>query len=137
MTTRRRLPKKRRGTTQGAKVGGTSTLVTLNHYPDGALGEVFFDLDMHREGAPLRTVMNALSRSISLGLQHGVPPESYARLFGEVRFEPAGDVTGHPGITTATSLLDYLAQVIAIAAKKCPTEPPPSLRSAPVDPVVP
>lgn len=135
--TRRKLPKKRRGTTQSATVDRTSTLVTLNHFQDGSLGEVFFDLDMHKEGTALRTMINALSRSISLGLQHGVPPESYANLFSKVRFEPAGEVTGHPGITEATSLLDYLAQVLTIAARRCPTEPPPSLPSPHGDPVVP
>ena len=115
MTARRKLPKKRRAHHQNAVVGGTSTLLTIGRFDDGAIGEVFFDLDMHREGAPLRTVMNALARSVSLGLQHGVPVAGYVKLFSDVRFEPSGDVHGHPKVDQATSLLDYLAKALDAA----------------------
>ncbi len=118
MTARRKLPKKRRAHHQNAVVGGTSTILTIGRFDDGTIGEVFFDLDMHREGAPLRTILNALARSVSLGLQHGAPVDGYVKLFSDVRCEPAGDVTGHPSITSATSLLDYLAK--ALDAAKVP-----------------
>ena len=114
------MSKKRRVVHQSASVGGTTTIVSIGRYDDGAIGEVFFDLDMHKEGAPLRTLLNALSRSVSLGLQHGVPVESFVKLFDGVRFDPSGEVVGNPEIKTATSLVDYLAQVLYTAAKEPP-----------------
>lgn len=117
---RRRMSKKRRASHQSATIGGTATIVSIGRFDDGKIGEVFFDLDMHKEGAPLRTLVNALSRSVSLGLQHGVPVESFVKLFADVRFDPAGEVIGHPEITSAKSLVDYLSQVLAAAARETP-----------------
>lgn len=115
---RRRMSKKRRSSHQSASIGGTTTLVSIGRFDDGQIGEVFFDLDMHKEGAPLRTMANVLSRAVSLGLQHGVPVESFVKLFADVRFDPAGEVKGHTGITEAKSIVDYLSQVLAAAARE-------------------
>jgi ribonucleoside-diphosphate reductase alpha chain len=115
---RRRMNKKRRASHQGAVIGGTTTIVSIGRFDDGEIGEVFFDLDMHKEGAPLRTMANVLSRAVSLGLQHGVPVASFVKLFADVRFDPAGEVFGHVGITEAKSIVDYLSQVLAAAAKE-------------------
>jgi len=114
------MRKKRRAEHQNAIIDQTSTMVSIGRYDDGKIGEIFCDLDMHKDGAPLRTMVNVLSRSVSLGLQHGVPLESYVKLFSEVRFDPSGEVKGHSGITRATSIVDYLAQALAKASKENP-----------------
>ncbi|MCL2823464.1 MAG: vitamin B12-dependent ribonucleotide reductase, partial [Polyangiaceae bacterium] len=89
-----RLPKKRSGFTQEAKVGGHKVFLRTGEYQDGALGEIF--IDMHKEGAAFRSVMNCLSMSVSIGLQYGVPLETYVDQFTFTRFEPQGLVEGHP-----------------------------------------
>lgn len=110
-----RLPKRRRGFTQSARVGGHRVHLTVNTYPDGRIGEVF--LEMHKEGAPMRGVCNALAILISLALQHGIPVETIAKALLGVSFEPAGEVKGHEAIKSATSIVDYVAQALTHAAE--------------------
>ncbi|RMG10584.1 MAG: vitamin B12-dependent ribonucleotide reductase [Planctomycetota bacterium] len=107
---RRRLPKKRSGFIQEARVGGQKIYLRTGEYPDGTLGEVF--IDMHKEGAAMRSMMNCFAISISLGLQHGVPLEEFVNAFTFTRFEPQGRVLDHPNIKFATSLIDYVFRVL-------------------------
>ncbi len=109
---RRRLPKKRRGFTQEAKVGGQKVYLRTGEYEDGSLGEVF--IDMHKEGAALRSMMNCFAISVSLGLQHGVPLEEFVNAFTFTRFEPQGRVADHPNIKFATSIVDYVFRVLGL-----------------------
>jgi ribonucleoside-diphosphate reductase alpha chain len=109
---RRRLPQRRKGYTQKAAVGGHKVFLRTGEYDDGTLGEIF--IDMHKEGALLRTLMNAFAISISMGLQFGVPLERFVNQFVFTRFEPAGMVTGHDRVKMATSLLDYVFRGLAI-----------------------
>ncbi len=110
---RARLPARRRGFTQQAHVGGHSIFFSTGEYPDGRLGEVFFEI--HKEGAPFRGMFNALAISVSLGLQHGVPLAAYVSSLAGLRFEPAGAVTGHGEIAEARSIVDYLARALGLA----------------------
>ena len=110
--TRVRLPKKRTGFTQEARVGGHKIFLRTGEYADGTLGEIF--IDMHKEGAAFRSVMNCLSMSISIGLQYGVPLETYVEQFTFTRFEPQGMVEGHPNVKFSTSIVDYLFRVLGI-----------------------
>ncbi len=110
--TRRILPFRRRGYTQKAEVGGHKIFLRTGEYADGSLGEIF--IDMHKEGALLRTMMNAFAISISMGLQFGVPLERYVKQFVFTRFEPSGPVQGHERIKMATSLLDFIFRDLAI-----------------------
>lgn len=107
---RQRLPKKRRGFTQEARVGGQKIYLRTGEYDDGKVGEIF--VDMHKEGAAMRSMMNCFSIAISLGLQHGVPLEEFVNAFVFTRFEPQGRVMDHPNIKFATSVIDYLFRVL-------------------------
>jgi ribonucleoside-diphosphate reductase alpha chain len=107
-----RLPKKRTGFTQEAQVGGHKVFLRTGEYADGTLGEIF--IDMHKEGAAFRSIMNCLSMSVSIGLQYGVPLETYVDQFTFTRFEPHGPVIGHTNVKFATSIVDYLFRVLGI-----------------------
>lgn len=107
---RKTLPGKRGGFTQKATVGGQTIFVRTGEYEDGTLGEIFVDL--HKEGATLRSLMNCFSIAVSLGLQYGVPLEEYVDKFTFTRFEPAGMVTGHENIKNATSIIDYIFRML-------------------------
>ncbi len=109
---RRRLPQRRSGYTQKANVGGHKVYLRTGEYPDGSLGEVF--IDMHKEGAAFRSLMNCFAIAISLGLQHGVPLEEFVDAFVFTRFEPNGMVTGHDNIRMATSVIDYIFRDLAM-----------------------
>ena len=109
---RHRLPKKRSGFTQEARIGGHKVFLRTGEYRDGSLGEIF--IDMHKEGASFRSLMNCFAISVSMGLQHGVPLESYVNQFTFTRFEPSGIVQGHPNIKFSTSLLDYVFRVLGV-----------------------
>ncbi|MBL4848681.1 MAG: adenosylcobalamin-dependent ribonucleoside-diphosphate reductase [Planctomycetes bacterium] len=109
---RKRLPKRRTGFTQEARVGGQKVYLRTGEYADGTLGEVF--IDMHKEGASFRSIMNCFAISISLGLQHGVPLEEFVNAFTFTRFEPKGPVQDHPNVKSATSVVDYLFRALAL-----------------------
>jgi ribonucleoside-diphosphate reductase alpha chain len=105
-----RLPKKRVGFTQEARVGGHKIFLRTGQYEDGTLGEIF--IDMHKEGAAFRSLMNCFAMSVSIGLQYGVPLQTYVDQFTFTRFEPQGLVEGHPYVRMATSIVDYLFRVL-------------------------
>ncbi len=107
-----RLPKRREGFTQEARVGGHKIYVRTGEYVDGTLGEIFIDL--HKEGAAFRSLMNCFAMAVSLGLQYGVPLESYVEQFVFTRFEPQGVVEGHDNIKLATSIVDYIFRMLGI-----------------------
>jgi ribonucleoside-diphosphate reductase alpha chain len=109
---RRRLPLRRKGYTQKAVVGGHKVYIRTGEYEDGTLGEIF--LDMHKEGAAFRSLMNCFAISVSLGLQYGVPLEEYVDAFVFSRFEPSGPVSGNDRIKLATSIIDYIFRELAI-----------------------
>jgi ribonucleoside-diphosphate reductase alpha chain len=109
---RRKLPFRRRGYTQKAKIGTHSVYLRTGEYENGQLGEIF--IDMHREGAAFRSLMNCFAISISLGLQHGVPLEEFVDAFVYTRFEPNGIVIGNPNIKMTTSLIDYIFRELAV-----------------------
>ena len=109
---RRTLPHRRAGYTQKAVIGGHKVYLHTGQYEDGSLGEIF--IDMHKEGAAFRSLMNCFAIAISLGLQHGVPLEEFADAFVFTRFEPNGIVTGNKRITMATSTIDYIFRDLAI-----------------------
>ncbi|MFK7985174.1 MAG: vitamin B12-dependent ribonucleotide reductase [Sandaracinaceae bacterium] len=111
-TVRHRLPKKRSGFTQEARVGGHKVFLRTGEYDDSNLGEIF--IDMHKEGAAFRSLMNCFAISVSMGLQHGVPLSSYVDQFTFTRFEPGGMVQGHPNIKFATSIIDYVFRVLGV-----------------------
>ncbi len=111
-TIRHRLPKRRQGFTQEARVAGNKIFLRTGEYSDGSLGEIF--IDMHKEGAAFRSLMNCFAISVSMGLQHGVPLESYVNQFTFTRFEPQGPVEGHPNIRFATSMIDYVFRVLGV-----------------------
>jgi ribonucleoside-diphosphate reductase alpha chain len=106
-----RLPKRRTGFTQEARVGGHKIYVRTGEFADGTLGEIFIDL--HKEGAALRSVMNCFAIAVSLGLQHGVPLKEFIDCFTFQRFEPQGAVD-HPNIKFATSIVDYVFRMLAL-----------------------
>ena len=110
---RRRLPHRRKGYTQKANVGGHKVYLRTGEYEDGALGEIF--IDMHKEGASFRSLMNNFAIAISIGLQYGVPLEEYVEAFTFTRFEPSGLVQGNDTIKMATSVLDYIFREVAIS----------------------
>ncbi len=105
-----RLPKKRVGFTQEARVGGHKIFLRTGQYEDGTLGEIF--IDMHKEGAAFRSLMNCFAMSVSIGLQYGVPLQTYVDQFTFTRFEPQGVVEGHPYVKFSTSIVDYLFRVL-------------------------
>ncbi|MAW77369.1 MAG: ribonucleoside-diphosphate reductase, adenosylcobalamin-dependent [Planctomycetes bacterium] len=109
---RRRLPHRRGGYTQKAIVGGHKVYLRTGEYEDGSIGEIF--LDMHKEGAAFRSLMNNFAICVSLGLQHGVPLEEFVEAFTFTRFEPNGIVTGNRTIKMATSVIDYIFRELAI-----------------------
>jgi ribonucleoside-diphosphate reductase alpha chain len=111
-TVRHRLPKKRRGFTQEARVASHKIFLRTGEYDDGSLGEIF--VDMHKEGAAFRSLMNCFAISVSMGLQHGVPLASYVEQFTFTRFEPQGPVEGHPNIKFATSIIDYIFRTLGV-----------------------
>ena len=110
---REKLPSRRKGYTQKAVVGGHKVYLRTGEYDDGRLGEIF--IDMHKEGATFRSLMNNFAIGISLGLQYGVPLEEYVEAFTFTRFEPAGFVQGNDAIKSATSLLDYVFRELAVS----------------------
>ena len=110
---REKLPDRRKGYTQKAVVGGHKVYLRTGEYQDGRIGEIF--IDMHKEGAAFRSLMNNFAIAISLGLQYGVPLEEYVEAFTFTRFEPAGFVQGNDAIKNATSILDYIFRELAIS----------------------
>jgi len=110
---RRKLPDRRKGYIQKAAVGGHKVYLHTGEYDDGELGEIF--LDMHKEGAAFRSLMNNFAVAISIGLQYGVPLEEFVDAFVFTRFEPAGPVTGNDSIRSATSILDYIFRELGVS----------------------
>jgi ribonucleoside-diphosphate reductase alpha chain len=110
---REKLPDRRKGYTQKAVVGGHKVYLRTGEYHDGRIGEIF--IDMHKEGAAFRSLMNNFAIAVSLGLQYGVPLEEYVDAFTFTRFEPAGLVQGNDAIKNATSILDYVFRELAIS----------------------
>ncbi len=109
---RRRLPARRGGFTQEARVAGNKVFLRTGEYDDGTIGEIF--IDMHKEGAAFRSMINCFAIAISKGLQYGVPLEEFVETFTFTRFEPQGMVTGHPNIKMATSIIDYVFRVLGL-----------------------
>jgi len=110
---REKLPGRRKGYTQKAIVGGHKVYLRTGEYDDGRLGEIF--IDMHKEGAAFRAMMNNFAIAVSLGLQYGVPLDEYVEAFTFTRFEPAGLVQGNESIKNATSILDYVFRELAVS----------------------
>ena len=110
---REKMPDRRKGYTQKALVGGHKVYLRTGEYDDGRLGEIF--IDMHKEGAALRSLLNNFAIAISLGLQYGVPLDEYVDAFTFTRFEPAGPVQGNDTIKYATSMLDYVFRELAVS----------------------
>ena len=110
---RRRMPERRSGYTQKAVIGGHKVYLRTGDYEGGQLGEIF--IDMHKEGAAFRSLMNNFAIAISLGLQHGVPLDEFVEAFTFTRFEPNGPVVGHDHIKMATSILDYIFRELAVS----------------------
>jgi ribonucleoside-diphosphate reductase alpha chain len=110
---RRRLPGRRKGYTQKAIVGGHKVYLRTGEYQDGALGEIF--IDMHKEGAAFRSLMNNFAIAVSIGLQYGVPLDEFVEAFTFTRFEPSGMVEGNDAIKMATSVLDYIFRELAVS----------------------
>jgi ribonucleoside-diphosphate reductase alpha chain len=113
MRERERMPDRRKGYTQKAVVGGHKVYLRTGEYDDGRIGEIF--IDMHKEGAALRSFINNFAIAVSLGLQYGVPLEEYVDAFTFTRFEPAGPVQGNDSIKYATSILDYVFRELAVS----------------------
>ncbi len=110
---RRRLPYRRTGYTQKAKINGQSVYIRTGEYENGQIGEIF--IDMHREGAAVRSLLNCFAISVSLGLQHGVPLEEFIDAFVFTKFDPSGIVTGNEKIKMATSVIDYIFRELAVS----------------------
>ncbi|MGH1346461.1 MAG: vitamin B12-dependent ribonucleotide reductase [Nannocystales bacterium] len=110
---RRSMPDRRGGYTQKAVIGGHKVYIHTGEYSDGTLGEIF--IDMHKEGAAFRSLMNCYAIAISLGMQYGVPLEEYVEAFTFTRFEPNGMVHGHPSIKMCTSIIDYIFRELAVS----------------------
>ncbi|MBC7156588.1 MAG: vitamin B12-dependent ribonucleotide reductase [Rhodobacteraceae bacterium] len=108
-----KLPERRKGYTQKAIVGGHKVYLRTGEYEDGQLGEIF--IDMHKEGAGFRAMMNNFAIAVSVGLQYGVPLEEFVEAFTFTRFEPAGMVQGNDSIKNATSILDYIFRELAVS----------------------
>jgi ribonucleoside-diphosphate reductase alpha chain len=109
---RRRLPKRRHGFTQEARIAGHKLFLRTGEYEDGTLGEIF--VDMHKEGAAFRSLMNCFAIAVSMGLQYGVPLEDLVDQFTFTRFEPQGRVDGHDNIRNCTSVVDYVFRVLGL-----------------------
>ncbi len=112
-TERKRMPERRKGYTQKATVGGHKVYLRTGEYEDGNIGEIF--VDMHKEGAAFRSLMNNFAIAVSIALQYGVPLEEYVDAFTFTRFEPNGMVEGNEAIKMSTSILDYLFRELAIS----------------------
>ena len=110
---RKRLPDRRKGYIQKSTVGGHKVYLHTGEFENGELGEIF--IDMHKEGAAFRSLMNNFAIAISIGLQYGVPLEEFVDAFVFTRFEPAGEVTGNDSIRSATSILDYIFRELAVS----------------------
>ncbi|MEM5472623.1 vitamin B12-dependent ribonucleotide reductase [Hoeflea sp. AS60] len=110
---REKLPNRRKGYTQKAVIGGHKVYLRTGEFDDGRIGEIF--IDMHKEGAAFRAMMNNFAIAISLGLQYGVPLEEYVEAFTFTKFEPAGMVQGNDAIKNATSILDYIFRELAVS----------------------
>ncbi|NEX91340.1 ribonucleotide reductase, partial [Caulobacter sp. 17J65-9] len=110
---RRKLPDRRKGYIQKASVGGHKVYLHTGEYDDGEVGEIF--IDMHKEGAAFRSLMNNFAIAVSIGLQYGVPLDEFVDAFVFTRFEPAGRVTGNDSIRSATSILDYIFRELAVS----------------------
>jgi ribonucleoside-diphosphate reductase alpha chain len=110
---RRKLPDRRKGYIQKSTVGGHKVYLHTGEYEDGELGEIF--IDMHKEGAAFRSLMNNFAIAISIGLQYGVPLEEFVDAFVFTRFEPAGEVDGNEAIRSATSILDYVFRELGVS----------------------
>ncbi|MBT8152436.1 vitamin B12-dependent ribonucleotide reductase [Epibacterium ulvae] len=110
---RTKMPERRKGYTQKAVVGGHKVYLRTGEYSDGALGEIF--IDMHKEGAGFRAMMNNFAIAVSVGLQYGVPLEEFVDAFTFTKFEPAGMVQGNDSIKNATSILDYIFRELAVS----------------------
>jgi ribonucleoside-diphosphate reductase alpha chain len=110
---RRKLPDRRKGYIQKASVGGHKVYLHTGEYDDGELGEIF--IDMHKEGAAFRSLMNNFAIAISIGLQYGVPLEEFVDAFVFTRFDPAGPVTGNDSVKSATSILDYIFRELGVS----------------------
>jgi len=108
---RKRMPKKRAGFNWESKVAGHKVYVRTGEYEDGALGEIF--IDMHKEGAAYRSLLNCFAIAVSLGLQYGVPLEEFVDVFTFTRFEPHG-IVDHPNIKLATSVIDYIFRLLGL-----------------------
>jgi len=127
-----RLPRKRSGFTQEARVGGHKIFLRTGEYLDGTLGEIF--IDMHKEGAAFRSLMNCFAMAVSVGLQYGVPLETYVDQFTFTRFEPSGTVENHDNIKFATSMVDYVFRVLGVEyahrydLAHVPPQAPPSIQ---------
>src|SRR5580692_7069475 len=113
MREREKMPDRRKGYTQKAVVGGHKVYLRTGEYDDGRLGEIF--IDMHKEGAALRSLLNNFAIAVSLGLQYGVPLDEYVDAFTFTRFEPSGPVQGNDSIKFATSILDYVFRELAVS----------------------
>ncbi|MGA8696316.1 MAG: vitamin B12-dependent ribonucleotide reductase [Xanthobacteraceae bacterium] len=113
MRERERMPDRRKGYTQKAVVGGHKVYLRTGEYDDGRIGEIF--IDMHKEGAALRSLLNNFAIAVSLGLQYGVPLDEYVDAFTFTRFEPSGPVQGNDSIKYATSILDYVFRELAVS----------------------
>jgi ribonucleoside-diphosphate reductase alpha chain len=110
---RRRLPNRRGGYTQSATIGGTKLYLRTGEYEDGTLGEIF--IDIHKEGAAFRSLLNCFAIAVSMGLQHGVPLEEYCEAFLFTRFEPNGMVMGSDTIKLSTSIIDFIFRELSIS----------------------
>jgi ribonucleoside-diphosphate reductase alpha chain len=111
--TRRKLPDRRKGYIQKAAIGGHKVYLHTGEYDDGEVGELF--IDMHKEGAAFRSLMNNFAIAVSIGLQYGVPLEEFVDAFVFTRFEPAGPVEGNDSIRSATSILDYIFRELGVS----------------------
>ena len=109
---RRRLPSRRYGVTQEARIAGHKVFLRTGEYEDGTIGEIF--IDMHKEGAAFRSIMNCFAITVSMGLQYGVPLEDLVDQFTFTRFEPHGRVDGHENIRASTSVIDYVFRVLGL-----------------------
>lgn len=107
---RKKLPGKRRGFNQKVKIDGNTVFVRTGEYADGTIGEIF--VDMHKEGASFRSLMNCFAIAVSIGLQYGVPLEEFVDKFTFTRFDPAGMVEGHDNIKNATSVVDFIFRML-------------------------
>ncbi len=110
---RNKLPDRRKGYTQKASINNHKVYLRTGEYMDGSIGEIF--VDMHKEGAAFRSLMNNFAISVSIGLQYGVPLEEFVEAFTFTKFEPSGEVKGNTEIKFTTSILDYIFKELAIS----------------------